>query len=144
MSSYVVVKYFVDQPVIRSSYGQQWVYNGFVKGFHKVIDVYANMHQSPKKDKEKHTPFKRAIEVWNQNIEKSCMPKSSYQRRLRWRKIPEKTQGVLGNSKVKTIQCCIDPPKYNWEYGMIRTIFSRLPKKRFNYSNIYSYNKTKC
>ena len=115
MSSYVVGKYFVEQSVIRMSYGQQWVYSGFVKGFRKVVDVYASMRQSPKKDEEKHTPFKRAIEVWNKNIENGCLPKSNYQKRLRWKRLPEKTQGVLGNLKVKTIQCCIDSPKYVWE-----------------------------
>lgn len=47
MSSYVVGRYFVGQPVIRMSYGQQWVYSGFVKGFRKVVEVYVNMHQSP-------------------------------------------------------------------------------------------------
>jgi hypothetical protein len=144
ISSYVVGKYFVDQPIIRLSYGQQWVYSGFVKGFHKVIDVYANMRQSPKKDKEKHTPFKRAIEVWNKNLKNGCLPKSSYQRRLRWRKLPEKTQGIFGNFRVKTLQCCIDSPKYNWEYRTIWTIFTRLPKKLFNYNKICSYNKTNC
>ena len=57
MSSYVVGKYFVDQPVIRMSYGQQWVYTGFVKGFRKVIEVYANMRQSPNTRPEKTFTF---------------------------------------------------------------------------------------
>lgn len=144
MSSYVVGRYFVDQPVIRMSYGHQWVYSGFVKGFRKVVEIYANMRQSPKKDKEKHTPFKRAIEVWNKNINNGCLPKSSYQKRLRWRRLSEKAHGVLGNLKVKTLQCCIDSPKYAWEYGTIWTIFTRLPKKRFNYSKIYGYSNIKA
>ena len=143
MSRYVVGKYFVNQPIVRLSYGHEWVFSGFVKSFRRVIDTYAYMRQSYGTP-EKHKPFKRAIEVWNNNIRSGCLPKSSYQRRFRWRKIPEKTQGVLGNLKIRTIQCCIDSPKYNWEYGTIWTIFTRLPKKRFNYSKIYSYNKSSC
>jgi hypothetical protein len=121
------------------SYGHQWVYPGFVKSFHKVVDVYANMRQSPNIEPEKHSPFKRAIEVWNKNIENDCLPKATYQKRFRWRKMPEKTQGIFGILKDKTIQCCIDSPKYLWEYGTIWTIFTPLPKKRFNYTKIYTY-----
>jgi hypothetical protein len=145
MSSYVVGKYFIDQPVIRMSYGQQWVYSGFVKGFRKVVEIYANMRQSPKNDREKHTPFKRAIEVWNKNIDNGCLPKSSYQKRLRWRRLPEKTHGVIGNLETKTLQCCIDSPKYAWEYGStIWTIFTRLPKKRFGHSKITAFKSFSC
>lgn len=138
-AAYVVGRYFVDQPVFRMSYGRQWVYPGFVKSFHNVIDVYANMRQSPNIEQEKHTPFKRAIEVWNKNIENGCLPKPSYQKRFRWRKLPEKRQGVFGNLTAKTIDCCIDSPKYLWEYGTLWTIFTKLPKKKCNYSKIYSY-----
>ena len=141
MSAYVVGKYFVDQPVIRMSYGQQWVYSGFVKGFRKVVDVYANMRQSPNIEPEKRSPFKRAIEVWNKNIENDCLPKSSYQKRFRWKRLPEKTQGLFCNRKIKSIQCCIDSPKWLFDYGTIWTIFTALPKKRANYSKIYSYGR---
>lgn len=79
MSAYVVGKYFVDQPVIRLSYGHQWVYCGFVKGFRNVMEIYANMKQSPNVP-EAHKPFKRAIEVWNKNIVNDCLPKSGRQR----------------------------------------------------------------
>jgi hypothetical protein len=134
VSSYIVGKYFVDQPVVRLSYGHQWVYSGFVKGFRKVVDIYANMRQSPNIEPEKHSPFKRAIEVWNKNIENGCcLPKSSYQKRLRWKRFPEKTQGILGFLRIKTIQCCIDSPKYLREYGTVWTIFTAMPKKRVNY-----------
>jgi hypothetical protein len=139
MSTYVVGKYFVDQPVIRMSYGQQWVYTGFVKGFRKVVEVYASMRQSPNIEPEEHSPFKRAIEVWNKNIENGCLPKSSYQKRFRWRRLPEKRQGVLGNLTVKTVDCCIDSPKYLRKYGTVWTISTKLPKKKFDYSKIYSY-----
>ena len=47
MSSYVLGRYFVDQTVIRMSHGQQWVCSGFVKGFRKVVTIYANKRQSP-------------------------------------------------------------------------------------------------
>lgn len=139
LSMYLVGQYFAKQPVLRMSYGQQWVYPAFVKGFQKVIDVYANFNirQSGKKE----FTIKRAVEVWNKSIDGGCLPKPSYQKRFRWRKLPRKTQGVLANLTVKTIQCCIDSPKYLWEYGTIWTIFSKLPKKKFNYSKIYSYYK---
>lgn len=141
LSMYLVGQYFAKQPVLRMSYGHQWVYPGFVKGFRRVCEVYANMRQSPNVEPEKHSSFKRAIEVWNKSIENGCLPKPSYQKRFRWRKLPQKIQGVLANSTVKTIQCCIDSPKYLWEYGTIWTIFTPLPKKRFNYSKIYNYKQ---
>jgi hypothetical protein len=81
MSHYVVGKYFVNQPIVRLSYGHEWVFSGFVKSFCKVIDTYAYMKQSPDTP-EKHKPFKRAIEVWNKNIEKGCLPKNSRQRSI--------------------------------------------------------------
>ena len=88
------------------------------------------MRQSPNIEPEKHAPFKRAIEVWNKNIENGCLPKSSYQKRFKWRKIPEKTHGVISYTNVKTTQCCIDSPKYCQEFGTVWTIFTPLPKKR--------------
>jgi hypothetical protein len=81
MSHYVVGKYFVNQPIVRLSYGHEWVFSGFVKSFHKVIDTYASMKQSPDTP-EKHKPFKRAIEVWNKNIKSGCLPKNSRQRSI--------------------------------------------------------------
>jgi hypothetical protein len=38
MSHYVVGKYFVEQPVIRLSYGYEWVCCGFVKSFKNIIE----------------------------------------------------------------------------------------------------------
>ena len=141
MSSYVVGRYFVDQPVIRMSYGHQWVYPGFVKGFRNVANVYGNMRQTPDVP-EKHKGFKRAIEVWNKSIENDCLPKANYQKRLRWKRLPEKTQGVLGFAIIRAIQCCIDSPKYAWEYGTVWTIFTPLPTRRLNYGKISSYYKS--
>ncbi|MGA3288898.1 MAG: hypothetical protein ABSD42_01485 [Candidatus Bathyarchaeia archaeon] len=141
LSMYLVGQYFVKQPVLRMSYGQQWVYPGFVKGFRKVCEVYANMRQSPNIEPREHSPFKRAIEVWNKNIEKGCLPNPGHQKRFRWRRLPEKRQGVLGNLTVKTVDCCIDSPKYLHEYGIVWTIFTPIPKKKFDYSKIYAYYK---
>ena len=81
MSHYVVGKYFVNQPIIRLSYGHEWVFSGFVKSFRKIIDIYAFMKQSPDTP-EKHKPFKRAIEVWNNNILKGALRKNSRQRSI--------------------------------------------------------------
>jgi hypothetical protein len=81
MSHYVVGKYFVNQPIVRLSYGHEWVYCGFVKSFRNVIDTYAYMKQSPDTP-EKHKPFKRAIEVWNKNIKSGCLPKNNRQRSI--------------------------------------------------------------
>lgn len=61
VGKYFVGKYFVAQPVIRMSYGQQWVYTGFVKGFRKVVDVYANMRQSPNIEPEKYSLLKELL-----------------------------------------------------------------------------------
>ncbi|MCW4028688.1 MAG: hypothetical protein NWE92_03465 [Candidatus Bathyarchaeota archaeon] len=81
MSHYVVGKYFVKQPIIRLSYGQEWVFCGFVKSFKRIIECYANMKQSPDTP-EKHKPFKRAIEVWNKTIMTNCLPKNTRQRSI--------------------------------------------------------------
>jgi hypothetical protein len=81
MSHYVVGKYFVNQPIVRLSYGHEWVFSGFVKSFHKIIDTYVSMRQ-PNGTPEKHKPFKRAIEVWNKNIKSGCLPKNSCQRSI--------------------------------------------------------------
>jgi hypothetical protein len=81
MSHYVVGKYFVNQPIIRLSYGHEWVFSGFVKSFRKIIDTYAFMKQSPDTP-EKHKPFKRAIEVWNDNIKNGFLRKNSRQRSI--------------------------------------------------------------
>jgi hypothetical protein len=132
MSHYVVGKYFVNQPIIRLSYGQQWVFPGFVRSFKKVIETYANMRQSPDTP-EKHKPFKRAIEVWNKNVTKGCLPKGSRQRSIfgaigkdnklhsqRYFKPKSGYLGVVGcdynvwrgRIHLKWWDCRIDSPKY--------------------------------
>ena len=58
MSHYVVGKYFVNEPIIRLSYGHEWVFSGFVSHFRKIIDIYAFMKQSPDTP-EKHKPFSK-------------------------------------------------------------------------------------
>jgi len=55
----------------------------------------------------------------------------------------EKTQGIFGNPTAKTIDCCIDSPKLTWEYSLVWTIFSKLPKKKNNLDKIYNYENVK-
>lgn len=129
---YTVSQYIVNQPIIRISYGHQWVFLGFVKSFRKVVETYANMRQSPNTPEE-HKPFKRAIEVWNKNIEKGCLPDSSRKRSIlgsvgkdgRWHSRRYKTPklgivGVVGcdfdvwreKIHLKWWDVRIDSPKY--------------------------------
>ena len=140
MSKYVVSQYFVNQPIIRLSYGHQWVFPGFVKSFHNVVETYANMRQHPDTPEE-HKPFKRAIEIWNKNIEKGCLPDSSRKRSIigyigkdgKWhskRAKPPKlgTVGIVGcdfnvwreKIHLKWWDARIDSPKYidGWEYSI--------------------------
>lgn len=105
------------------------VAGSFVKGFRRVVEAYANMRQPPNVEEEKHSPLNGAIEVWNKNIVNGCLPKHGYQKRFRWRRQPEKHQSVLGNLRAKTIQCCIDSPKYLWECGTTWTVFTKAQKK---------------
>jgi hypothetical protein len=132
MSHYVVGKYFINQPIVRLSYGHEWVFSGFVKSFRKIIDVYAFMKQSPDTP-EKHKPFKRAIEVWNKNITNGCLPKNSRQRSIlgtigndgkwhsrRYKIIEHRIGGIVGcdfdvwreRIHLKWWDARIDSPKY--------------------------------
>jgi hypothetical protein len=71
---YLVGQYFAKQPVIRMSYGHQWVYQGFKKSFNHLIEVYG---------------FKRALEIWQKRMQNNDLPTvaGTYQRRFRWRKL---------------------------------------------------------
>jgi hypothetical protein len=132
MSHYVVGKYFVNQPIIRLSYGHEWVFCGFVKSFKKVIDCYANMRQSPDTP-ENHKPFKRAIEVWNKTIKTGGLPKNSRQRSIfgvvgtngnwhskRYKGSKLGNRGIVGcdfnvwkeKIHLKWWDCCLNSPKY--------------------------------
>jgi len=104
MSHYVVGKYFVNQPIIRLSYGNEWVFCGFVKSFKKVIECYARMRQSPDTP-EKHKPFKRAIEVWNKTLTTGGLPKNSRQRSI---------FGTIGKEGKWHSKCCIKPKSKTW------------------------------
>jgi hypothetical protein len=81
LSMYLVGQYFAKQPVIRMSYGQQWVFQGFVKSFKHLIEVYG---------------FRRAIEIWDRRMRNNDLPFVGRQTRFRLRKLPEKTMGVIG------------------------------------------------
>jgi hypothetical protein len=132
MSHYVVGKYFIEQPIIRLSYGQEWVCCGFVKKFKRIIECYANMRQSPDTP-ERHKLFKRAIEVWNKTLTTGDLPKNTRQRSIygtigkdgKWhskRYIKPKLGniGVVGcdfdvwkeRIHLKWWDCRIDSPKY--------------------------------
>ena len=56
---YLVGQYFAKQPVIRMSYGHQWVYQGFKKSFNHLIEVYG---------------FKHAIKIWQKRMENNDLP----------------------------------------------------------------------
>jgi hypothetical protein len=87
MSHYVVGKYFVEQPIIRLSYGQEWVFCGFVKSFKNIINSCLQTRQSIETPKE-HKPFKRAIEIWNKSLATGNLRHNSRQRSI---------YGVVGN-----------------------------------------------
>jgi hypothetical protein len=74
LSMYLVGQYFAKQPVIRMSYGHNWVFQGFVKSFKHLIEVYG---------------FKRAIEIWQKRMRNNDLPTHALtmQKRFRWRKL---------------------------------------------------------
>jgi hypothetical protein len=109
LSMYLIGQYFAKQPVIRMSYGHQWVYPGFVKSFKHLIEVYG---------------FKRAVEIWNKRLKNNDLPIAGRQTRLRHRKLPAKTQGVIGLKHwnctgggfrylPKSFQSLLDDPVYS-------------------------------
>lgn len=77
-SFYIIRGYVQNQPVVRMSYGQQWVYQGFRRSFINLIDVYG---------------YKRALEIWKKNAENDIMPTKAgtYQTRLRYRRKENRT-----------------------------------------------------
>lgn len=96
---YLVGQYFAKQPVIRMSYGHQWVYPGFVKSFKHLIEVYG---------------FKRAIEIWDKRMRNNDFPFTGRQTRFRFRRLPEKTSGVIGFGHPETWQSTLDSVRF-WE-----------------------------
>jgi hypothetical protein len=74
LSMYLVGQYFAKQPVIRMSYGHQWVYQGFKKSFSHLIEVYG---------------YRRAIEIWQKKMQNNDLPTHALTRqiRFRWRKL---------------------------------------------------------
>lgn len=74
LSMYLVGQYFAKQPVIRMSYGHQWVYPGFKKSFNHIIEVYG---------------FKRALEIWQKRMQNNDLPTHALTRqtRFQWRKL---------------------------------------------------------
>lgn len=68
-SFYIIRGYIQNQPVVRMSYGHQWVYQGFRKSFIHLIQVYG---------------YKRALEIWKNNMKKGFLPTKArtYQRKI--------------------------------------------------------------
>lgn len=73
-SAYIIRGYVQNQPVLRMSYGQQWVYPGFRKSLIHLIEVYG---------------FKRALEIWKQKMKYHILPTIAGTRQLKfgWEKL---------------------------------------------------------
>ncbi|MCW4017140.1 MAG: hypothetical protein NWF00_00415 [Candidatus Bathyarchaeota archaeon] len=123
MSFYMVGQYMQKQPIIRMSYGRQWVFEGMKKSFLHIVDVYG---------------WKRGIEVWNKQLEKGFLPLSGVgrQSRLRWRKyawgsccrFPQK--GIVGAEYTKTVQTLVDSPKYIQTVDGLNMVYTIFTKRR--------------
>ncbi|MCW4024234.1 MAG: hypothetical protein NWF01_04270 [Candidatus Bathyarchaeota archaeon] len=90
LSMYMVGQYYAKQPVIRMSYGRQWVYQGFKKSFNHIAEIYGSMRQ-PKNDPyepPKITPWKRVLEVWDKKMKNNDLPTiaGTSQKRFRFHK----------------------------------------------------------
>ena len=96
---HLVGQYFAKQPVIRMSYGHHWVFPRFAKSFKHIIEVYG---------------FKRPIEIWDRNMRNNDLPFTRRQKRFRFRRIPERTRGVMGFGCPKTWQSTLDSIRF-WE-----------------------------
>ena len=83
MAMYMIGQYYAKQPVIRMSYGRQWVCQGFVKSFKKLIETFG---------------YKNALKIWQQRMENDDLPtgRTGNQKRFRWRKEAPKTFGIIG------------------------------------------------
>jgi hypothetical protein len=83
---YLVGQYFAKQPVIRMSYGHQWVYQGFKKSFSHLIEVHG---------------YKRAIKIWQKKMQNNDLPTHALTRQTRfcWCKLrsPPKPQPLPRN-----------------------------------------------
>ena len=68
-SFYIIRGYIQNQPVVRISYGHQWVYQGFRKAFINLINTYG---------------YKRALEIWKNNMKTGFLPTKAqtYQRKI--------------------------------------------------------------
>ncbi|MCW4018323.1 MAG: hypothetical protein NWF00_06555 [Candidatus Bathyarchaeota archaeon] len=144
LSMYMVGQYFAKQPVLRMSYGRQWVCEGFKKSFSHIADVYG---------------FKRAKEIWDKNLKSGFLPtgKIGRQTRFDWRdkpcpkncsrkgicsfgdnchchavskKLPRKEQGVVGFYVPKTVQTLVDSPKYLEIVDGLNMVYTIFTKRR--------------
>ncbi|MCW4018465.1 MAG: hypothetical protein NWF00_07295 [Candidatus Bathyarchaeota archaeon] len=163
LGRYMVGQYMQKQPILRMSYGRQWVCEGMKKSFNHIVDVYG---------------FKRGIEVWNKQLEKGILPLGGLGRQTRFRHrrfpdrcyvtekryikgqykkvrliLPEKTQGVTGldpqvhwserNQNYYSygwLQTRLDSPKYTqiWHdtlSNVVWTIFTAYKAKYAQHNN---------
>lgn len=110
LSMYMVGQYFAKQSVLRMSYGQSWVYLGFRKTFQHLIEVYG---------------YKHALGIWQKLLcHARDLPDPGRPRRFRHRRLPAKTQGVVGLQhwdcttggyrwRRKSFQSQLDDPVYH-------------------------------
>lgn len=140
MSMYLVGRYFVNQPVLRMSYGQQWVCLGFVKKFKHMIEVYG---------------FKRGLQLWNKRMDRGEIPENTRQRSIygrpgndkKWhskrypKQKPDK-RAIYGLDRdvkmgyhMKWWNLRLDSPKYI--YGYYR---EKIPGELYPQKPIYFYN----
>ena len=83
MAMYMIGQYYAKQPVIRMSYGRQWVCQGFTKSFKTLIETVG---------------YKNALRIWEERLNRDDLPtgRTGHQKRFRWQKNKPKTQGIIG------------------------------------------------
>jgi hypothetical protein len=124
LSRYLIGQYFSKQPVLRMSYGHQWVFKGFSKSFKHVIEVYANMRREQSRaTKQGASTFKQSVYAWNQAIKAGVLPKTGYQQRFRQRKYPKYAYSTsievfyTNGLRIERVRkSCKNPDKYALRY----------------------------
>jgi hypothetical protein len=97
LALYLVGQYFAKQPVIRMSYGYNWVFPSFRKSFKHIIEIYG---------------FKRGLEIWKKLLYDGSLPNPGRQKRFQYRKLPKKTQKIRELNSILTMQTLIVSSKY--------------------------------
>ncbi len=83
MAMYMIGQYYAKQPIIRMSYGRQWVCQGFTKSFKNLIETVG---------------YKNALRIWEERLNRDDLPtgRTGNQKRFRWRRDKPKIFGVIG------------------------------------------------